>query len=349
MGIWYTTREDVKSAQDFKETARNNAQLDRAIEAASRSVEALTHRKFYPQIDTRYFDWPNAGSGTSYRLWLDEDELVSVSSLVAAGVTIAASDYNLEPANDGPPYTYVDLIRSSSATFGGAETFQRAIAIAGTYAGTEPVVEATTLLNGAINSSVATLDVDDSSLVGVGSLLKIDSEYVQVIAKTMKDTTQDASALTEEMNSVSFTVAPGGGATLAVDELILIDSERMRIVDIAGDTITVLRAEDGSTLAAHNASSSIYAARTCAVLRARCGTTAASHLDNAPISRLVFPALISELTAAEALNIMAQRSSGYARTVGAGDNEREAGGRGIKALREDVYYAHGRVCRMGAV
>src|SRR5690606_22447868 len=57
---WYTTRETVKAALDYKETARNDAQVDRAIESASRAVEGLLHRRFYPETATRYFDWPNA-------------------------------------------------------------------------------------------------------------------------------------------------------------------------------------------------------------------------------------------------------------------------------------------------
>jgi hypothetical protein len=92
MGVWYCTREDVKSSLDSKESARNNGQVDRAIESASRAVEGLTHRRFYPETDTRYFDWPNAQYARPWRLWLDQHELVSVATLSSGGTTIAASD-----------------------------------------------------------------------------------------------------------------------------------------------------------------------------------------------------------------------------------------------------------------
>jgi len=39
MGIWYATREQVKAALDAAETARNDAQVDRAIESGARSIE----------------------------------------------------------------------------------------------------------------------------------------------------------------------------------------------------------------------------------------------------------------------------------------------------------------------
>jgi len=73
----YCTREDVKLAPDFAETARGNSRIDRAIDGVSRLIEGELHRVFYPQDATRYFDWPNqGGSGggqyaNPWRLWLD--------------------------------------------------------------------------------------------------------------------------------------------------------------------------------------------------------------------------------------------------------------------------------------
>jgi hypothetical protein len=58
----YCTVEDLKRAFDSKESARNDTQLRRGIESASRLVEQDTHRFFYPLTTTRYFEWPNPGS-----------------------------------------------------------------------------------------------------------------------------------------------------------------------------------------------------------------------------------------------------------------------------------------------
>lgn len=58
MGIWYTTREDVMSAQDIKATAYSGREIDRAIDAGARAVEALLHRVLYPWLGSRYFDYP---------------------------------------------------------------------------------------------------------------------------------------------------------------------------------------------------------------------------------------------------------------------------------------------------
>ena len=96
---WYVTREDLRFAIASQDSARNNKQLDRALESASRAVEDLCRRAFYPTVATRYKDWPTKESPTSWRLWLDKDELISVTSLTAGGTTISSSDYFLEPIN----------------------------------------------------------------------------------------------------------------------------------------------------------------------------------------------------------------------------------------------------------
>src|SRR5687767_14979645 len=104
-GARYCTREQVSAA--LGDTARSATAIDRATLAASREVERLTHRRFYPTTATRYFDWPPRQQSESWRLWLDDDELISVSSITSGG--IALSDYFLEPANSGPPFTHIDV------------------------------------------------------------------------------------------------------------------------------------------------------------------------------------------------------------------------------------------------
>ncbi len=66
MGVWYATREDVQRALDSKETARNGAQIDRALESASRSVEALCHRTFAPTLANQSTTTINTGRGSQW-------------------------------------------------------------------------------------------------------------------------------------------------------------------------------------------------------------------------------------------------------------------------------------------
>lgn len=344
MSVWYTTREAVKASLDIKETARNNALVDSAIEAASRAIDGgpriggLLRRRFYPEIATRYFDWPDTQYSTSWRLWLNQHELLSVSSLVSGGVTISSPNYLLRP-EEGPPYDRVEILLSGTGSFQSGSTHQKSIAISGTFGFTNETTPAGTLAE-ALDNSETGVDVSNSGIIGVGDLIKVDSEYMRVTGKTMLDTTQNLQTPLTAQNS-AVTVAVSDGTAFNVDEVILLDSERMLIVDIAGNNLTVRRAWDGSTLAAHTASD-IYAPRTLTVERGVLGTTAATHSTSAAISKHVVPGLVKELCEAYALNTLLQKNSGYARVAGEGDSAREFTGRGIRAIENDAVRAYRR-------
>lgn len=346
---FYATREEIKAELDVKETARANARIDRALADATEAVYGLCHRVFYPTVATRYFDWPNSQSGTSWRLWLDASEVISVTTLSSGGTTIAAADYFLEPNQYGPPYSHIEIDLASSASFGGGDTHQRDITITGLfgYKNDETTAGATAE---ALDASETGVDVDaaTSAAVGVGSLLRIDSERVIVTGRSQLDTGQTLGGSLTNQNNV-VTVAVQSGAAFAAGESILIDSERMLIEDIASNNLTVRRAWDGSTIAAHTAGAVIYAPRTLTVARGALGTTAATHSSAATVYRWDPPGPVRQLCVAEALTDLLQGRSGYARTAGSGESEREVSGRGLKDLRDRVYTSHGRKVRTRGV
>jgi len=342
MGVFYCTREDVKSALDSAETARNNRQVDRAIEAASRGIERLTLRKFYPQLATRYFDWPDLSGSRPWRLWLDDNELISVTTLTAAATVIAAADFFLEPANSGPPYSRVEIDLASSAAFSAGDTHQRAIAILGEYgyrADTERVGTLTAQLAADLN---ATASISwDTAQIGVGDMLKIDNEWMTVSARSMVDTSQNLGGnLTASMSDV--TVAVSNGTAFAADAVLLIGSERMLVVDVVGNNLTVKRAWDGTVLAAHTSGVDVFTLTGVAITRAQLGTTLAVHANAAVVYRLQVPGPVRDLCVAEAINQVQQETSGYGRTVGAGENEKDAAGAGLEGLRAKVRTDYGR-------
>ncbi|MFD9398341.1 hypothetical protein ACFWA4_05910 [Streptomyces sp. NPDC060011] len=344
---WYATRESIKSTLDVAETARNNAQVDRAIEAASRAAEGYLHRVFYPEVKTRYFDWPNLQFARSWRLWLSQNELISVSSIASGGTAIPATDFYLEPNEYGPPYDRIEIDLDSSSAFSSNGTHQRSIAVTGLwgYADDETTVGLTVE---ALDSSETGVDVDGptAAMVGVGSVLRIDGERMLVTERGTLTTGQTLqSALTDMDNVVA--VAVSSGSAFAVGEVILLDSERMLITDIAGNSLTVIRAWDGSVLAEHSGST-IYAYRTLTVVRGALGTTAASHNSGATVRRWDPPALLSALVVADAINLLEQGAGGYARTTGARDNELPSTGRGLKDVRELARAELGRQARKAA-
>lgn len=351
--VWYATREDVMRALDSKLTARNSGQIDRALESASRDIESLCHRTFAPTTATKSFDYPGPQAGRPWRLWLNASELISVTTLTSGGTTISASDYFLEPNQYGPPYNRIEIDLSSSAAFGGGSTHQRDITITGLFGYRNDETVAGALAAAVSTTTAASLTVNGaaSALLGVGSVLRIDDERLLVTNRTMADTGQNVggAGLTAQANSVTLTVTDG--SAFAVDEILLVESERMLIVDIAGNNLTVKRGWDGSVLAAHAAGVDIYAARSLTVTRGALGTTAATHLNSAAVYRWDPPALVRQLTIAQAIGALTSETSGYSKALrsGEGSSERNRDSGALKNLRDQVYDALGRKARVRAV
>lgn len=358
----YATREAVQRALDYNETARTDEQVDRAIESASDDVEGLTHRRFYPQLASRSFDWPGGSYSRSWRLWLDSNELISITSLVTGGQTLTqGTDYFLRRSDDldEPPYTQVQINLAGNAAFGGGPTTQRDITITGLY-GHSARESAVGSLVASVNINALGVDLNTSGNVGIGDIIRIDSERMLVTGRTMLTTGQTLADDLEDSDAATLVAAPSG--TAAAGEVILIDAERMLVIDAAGDNLVVKRAWDGSVLASHTSGTAIYAARSLLVERGVLGTTAATHNDGAAVARHVPPALVRDLAVAEAIEQLLQETSGYARTSGAVQDNSHSGitvsnirssknqlGLGIDALRSRAYTAYGRKARTRAV
>lgn len=349
-GAWYCSRQAVKRALDVKETARSDGQIDRAIGSASRSIEGLLRRTFLPVTATRHFRWPPEQPGKSYRLWLDSSEAISLTTLVAGGVTIAAADYFLEPANEGPPFSSIEIDLSSSASFSSGDTSQRAIVATGLfgYRNDEDTVGALSGSLAASESATASITFTVSD-VGVGDILRIDSERVIVTALTMVDSAQGLGGAGLTARDSDVTVPVTDGTAFGAGMVLLIDAERMLVVDVAGNNLVVRRAWDGSVLATHAAAADIYTLTGVDVARAQLGTTLAVHSDGAAVYRFVVPELIRDLCIAEAVNTLAQEQSGYSRTPGSGETAMAASGAGLADIRNRAVEAHGRRYRGGAI
>jgi hypothetical protein len=346
---WYATREDVKRALNVAETARNDGQIDRAIESGSRSVEGLLHRVFRPVKAVRFFDWPNKQYAKSWRLWLGADEVISITTLTAGGVVIPAADYNLEPINLGPPYDRIEIDLSSSAAFSAGSTPQRSVSADGLFGfdNTEERV-------GQLVDTLAADETDTANItfttarIGVGDVFRIDNERVIVTGRTLVDTTQNTgNALTA--TAADKIVQVTNGTAFGAEQVILVDAERMLVTDVAGNNVIVKRAWDGSALATHSSAADIFSLTGVDVARAQLGTTLASHSGGAAVMRHVVPGLVRELCIAEALNTYEQETSGYARTVGEGETEQAVDGRGLRDIRQYAKQRFGRQARKGAI
>ena len=340
--VFYSTREEVMDAFDVKESSDRAAQVDAAILGASDNIDAWLGRHIHglaPRTATRYFPWPRRDGGGPTRLWLDENELLSVTTFTAGGTTIAASDYFLEPVNSGPPYRYIELDLDSQASFSNSGTYQRAIVLAGVWGASNTQKAAGALENAVASTSTTTVDVTNRKLIGVGSLITVGTERMLVMERSALTTGQTLGSSMNALNNDQV-VDVSDGTLFQVGERILIDSERMKIKEIAGNTLTVVRAYDGSTLATHSLGATVYVYRRLTVERGALGSTAATHLDSASVTVWEVPDLVRQLCKAEAITTLEQEWSAYGSRVYSDEAERDASGtevvsgRGLTDLRK---------------
>jgi len=349
----YASREDVKQALDIKQTTRNDPQVDRAIQAASRSVESLMHRVFYPTITTKMFDYPNFQGTYPWKVYFDAAELadttVNIPVVTSGGNVIPAGDVFWGPWNYAPPYTFMELSRNSSSSFGQGSTPQQDIHITGTFGYWVQTAAAGSLAVAMTDTTGTSATVTNGAAVGVGDTILVGSERMLVADKVMVSTTQVQQGSGVSTANVSdVTLAITDGTKFGIGEVLLLDSERMLVVDISGNNLTVKRAWDGSVLATHSGAT-VYALRGLTVTRGALGTTAATHLISAAVSVAVVPSLIKELAVAEALNDLLQESAGYARTQGQGAGAQTNIGMSLGAIRQQALAQYGRKARTRVV
>lgn len=352
--IPYCTREDVKVASDTKDSAGRNDQIDRAIAGAADTVDELTRRSFAPWYGTRYFDWPSGQYGRSWRLWLDENRLVSLTSVQLRGTAspIDLGYFLLEPQTSGPPYNRIEVdisVGGPSATFGGSRGTQRAVMVTGLWGHTDERVGATTLVASVSGSSGSVgLRVRDSAAVGVGDLLWVEGERMLVENRAYESTGVTLSATLAQQNNATVVGFDQAGE-IRPGETLMIDGEKVLVEEAWGSSALVKRAQEGTPLAAHSVGAAVYAPRLLTVKRGQAGSTAVGHTAGVAIEKQVYPALVRQLAIAEAQVNLAQETASFGRTIGSGENARESSGKGLKDLRLSVVEAFGRQARKAAI
>lgn len=346
MGVtpWYATRESVKRALDVAETARADNQIDQALAGATRTIAGYMHRTFYPTQASRTFDWPNYQYAPYGKLWLEEDELISLTSVVSAGVTLSLANVFLRPDTTGPPFDRIELNRGTATTFGVTTTAQRSLTITGLFGYSNDEAPAG-VVSGALSSSTTTVVVTSDAKYGVGDLIRVDNERMIITERAIVASGQTL-ANTMDAEQTTVAVAVADTSTFRAGMEIVIDGERMLITDVAGVFLIVKRGWSGSVMATHTIGAAVYANRQLTVVRGALGTTAATHSDGAAVARWLPPGELSALCRALAISTFQQERGGYAAT----GTEASANpmGQGVAAMWQSADYLR-RAARMLAI
>ena len=128
----------------------------------------------------------------------------------------------------------------------------------------------------------------------------------------------------------------------------LLDSERMFVESVATNDVQVIRAYDGTTLAAHANDTAVHVFRTLTIERGVNGTTAATHADTTAISRYRPEADIRNLARALAEYSYEQGGAGWLGAIGGGEAVVEGRGIALQKLFERTTRRYRRVA-MAAV
>jgi hypothetical protein len=348
--IMYATREDVRHAVDEAGASRDATEIDRALAAATEKINGTLKRDFAPWTGTKYFDWPSLDT-TVFRVYLDCDaQLIRLDSLTSGGLPINVAQVNLEPNLSGPPFNIIEVNRSTIGSYTQGSTFQRSIAATGLW-GFDLTEKATSTLSGTLAAGAAQLTLPAGTGVGVGTILRLDSERAIVTDLASVDTGQVClSSLADDDADRLMTVADP--TKFAVREVISMGAEQCEVLDIQGTTLVLRRAVSGSLLTTH-AGDPVYAQRLASIDRGQLGTTAAQHTGGTTLNRHVFPALIRQYAIAEALIELSMQASSYVRTRPASGG---IGGRGVPLaetgpadIREQALSAFGRYGRARAI
>ena len=335
----YITREAVKAAVGTAGADRD-AVIDRVIAQASAEIDQITDRWFIPRTATRSYPWPQR-NGSGYVLYIDDADLLTVTALTKDGddlTAIAAADYFAEPVNETRK-TRIEIDLASSAFYSAKDTRQRAVRVTGTWGYDDDTVTAGTVVSGLASDAAATSMVcSNGALVGVGDTLLIQSEQVEVTAKTTVDLgVNESGALTASVTDTTLAFSGVPATAVNVGEVLLIGSERMRIREVTTTTAVIVeRAYDGSTLATHANADDIYVYRTLTIARAVNGTTAAVHANATQVSRYTVPGDIAGLALALAAAYYQAARGGWTGEIGGGDAAIETRMVALGKLRDSV-------------
>jgi hypothetical protein len=304
----YCTLEEVIT--DLEEPGmRDTTTLLAFIRAASDFIDRRGGR-FIPFTEALSLDGPGGKM-----LWVPP--LLAVTALSNDGTAVASDQYVLYPRNrhwENGPYTRLDIDPDASALT--AWPYEADILLLtgrwGLY--DEDIATGATVSNNPLASDGTSLVVSNGALLSPGMVLLIETE--QLLLTDYGSPTDSTANLAEDLDASEEAVDVNTGSLLNVGELIRVDLEQMRVLDIASNTLHVLRGYNGTVRTTHSSGADVYAYRTFDVERAISGTTAAAHVQTTAIRRYRPPFDINYLARQMAGLMWKKKRSQWAGKVG---------------------------------
>jgi hypothetical protein len=276
------------------------------IQAASKTIQQEIG-EFIPVSETRKFQ-----GGGNDKLFIPPLLALTGSIVDDETGTLAAADFIYQP--DGRhwrngPYSWLE-VAEDPVSLGAWSTEREGVAIPGRWGLYEETEDTGATVAAIQDNSQVGLQVNDGAQISPGAVLLIGSE--QELISGYDTPVAAVTTLNGGIDAVQETLILANGALVNIGEIIRIDVEQMRILDIATNTLYVQRHWNKTLGAAHTTSSTVDVYRKFVVARALNGTTAAAHAISAGVSRYLVPGDILFLCKEIATLMINKASSGYA-------------------------------------
>lgn len=291
---------------------KDEAQGLRVIKAASQYFDQRGGQ-FIPHTEQRTF---NGGGGVD--LWIDP--LITATAITVyegdTPYTLTSADYLYNPSNrwwaNGPHTRLeVDLDGLIGAWFNG----QQNVLITGRWG----LYEKTRLTGATVASQTdtsTTLTVDNGAALSPGMIVLIGTEQEAIEATGAA--TDSAVNTSGALDNSQEEIAVSNSALLSIGEVIKVDFEQMRVIDIQSNTLLVERGYNGTKRVTHLTGLDIYVYRSFSVIRGVNGTTAAAH-SGTSVYRCLPPDDVNYLCRQIAALMLKKSQSGFAGKVGNAD------------------------------
>jgi hypothetical protein len=215
----YATLAEYKSyvtsrGQTVADDTADDAVIETLLKSVSRFFDTQTGRRFYPFIQTRYFDVPNIYSSDPRSIEMDTDLLEVLEITNGDGVVIPSTEYTVQPRNQSP-YSRIRLLSTSSYAWrsnSAGETFD-VISVNGIWGFHNDHVNAwvqDSALNEDLDATETGVDVVSGSNYLIGDIARYDDEFNYVSSKS----TNTLTVLRGVNGSIATTHTSGTGVFL---------------------------------------------------------------------------------------------------------------------------------------
>lgn len=306
----YCTLQDVLDDLTIN-GVRDDAHVMKFIRAASKFFEQRGGQ-FIPITEQRKY---NGDSG--YDLWVDPLLAITAFSVLDGSTTytLTSVDYQLNPAArwwPNGPYTRLEI--DLDGQIGTWIKGQQNVQITGRWG----LYEETRALSATVTTDgTSYLLLSASGGISPGAVLLVGSE--QMYVDSFGTPTDSTANLNEALDNSEEEIDVTSGAAFNAGEIIRVDFEQMRVLDIVSNTLLVVRGYNNTKRVTHTTTTDVYVYRTFNVTRAVNGTTQAVHATGAAVNRYVAPDDVNYLCRQIAGLMLKKSQSGWAGKVGNAD------------------------------